>query len=384
MRRVCQARLTYANGLCGLGRRVHSAAFVDTYGQVLADYLKTRSEDALYRASLLSQTFVEHDVGPEEIIALHFEALERAMAAYSYREQARAIGDAHQFLLEVMITYGVKYKEYLELRVRDSLREAEARAAADRQRALDAERAERERAELLTEIAHELRTPLTAAMGSIDLAARHLSHGRTERLTPLLGSAREAMDRLSRLSAELMQATRGEAPQLFPARQNFTSLLDQACSWADPAALDKGVTLTREPGPELVEIWGDADAILSVIGNLLSNAIRYTPAGGVVTVRHGVDNAWCWVEVADTGIGLSPEARSQVFERFYRAPEARALDAQGLGLGLTLVHQLVVAHNGRVEVESTPGAGSAFRVLLPAVATRTESTTDDTRPSVNA
>jgi signal transduction histidine kinase len=356
---------------------MHSPAFIDTYGQVLADYLKTRSEDALYRAALLSQTFVEHGVGPEEIIALHFEALERAMASYSYREQARAIGDAHQFLLEVMITYGVKYKEYLELRVRDSLREAEARAASERQRALDAERAERERVELLTEIAHELRTPLTAAMGSIDLAARHLSHGRTERLTPLLGSAREALDRLSRLSAELMQATRGEAPQLFPARQDFSSLLEQAYSWANPAALDKGVTLTHEGGPAGVEVWGDADALLSVVGNLLANAIRYTPAGGHVTVRHGASDAWCWVEITDTGIGLSPDAQSQIFERFYRAPEARALDAQGLGLGLTLVHQLVAAHNGRVEVESTLDEGSTFRVLLPALGAHTEDANDD-------
>jgi signal transduction histidine kinase len=355
---------------------MHSAAFIDTYMQVLADYLRTRSEDALYRASLLSQTFVEQGVGPEEIIALHFEALERAMEGFSYREQARAIGDAHQFLLEVMIAYGVKYKEYLELRVRDSLREAEARAAAERQRALDAERLERERSEMLTEIAHELRTPLTAAMGSLDLAARHLSHGRTERLTPLLGSAREALDRLSRLSAELMQATRGEAPELTVGRRPFTTLLDQAFSWASPAALDKGVELTREPGPDGVEVWGDADALLSVFGNLLSNAIRYTPAGGRVTVRHGVDEAWCWVEIADTGIGLAPETQAQIFERFYRAPEARALDAQGLGLGLTLVQQLVSAHNGRVEVQSAPGAGSAFRVLLPVAASQTEELRD--------
>src|SRR5215207_3391859 len=196
-------------------------AFMATYGQVLGDYLKTRSEEALYRASLLSQTFVEHGLGPEEIIALHFEALELAMASYSYREQARAIGDAHQFLLEVMIAYGVKYKEYLEMRVRESLREAEARTAAERQRARDAERLERERAELLTEIAHELRTPLTAAMGSLELATRNLSRGRMERVTPLLGSAKEALDRLSRLSAELMQATRGEAPQFTRSRQNL-------------------------------------------------------------------------------------------------------------------------------------------------------------------
>jgi signal transduction histidine kinase len=357
-----------------------NAAFTDTYQQVLANYLTTRGEDALYRASVLSQTFVEQGVGPEEIIALHFEALEQAMTGFSYREQARAIGDAHQFLLEVMIAYGVKYKEFLEQRVRDSLRDAEARAAAERQRALDAERLERARADMLTEIAHELRTPLTAAMGSIDLAARHLSHGRTERLTPLLGSAREAMDRLSRLSAELMQATRGEAPQLSPRRLEFTALLDQAITWAELAAQDKGVDLTREPGPEHVTVWGDADALLSVVGNVLSNAIRYTPAGGQVTVRHGTDHTGCWVEISDTGIGVSDEARARLFERFYRAPEARELDAQGLGLGLTLVNQLVTAHHGRVEVDSTSGVGSTFRIVLPTTAYVTEDATHAAHP----
>jgi signal transduction histidine kinase len=343
--------------------------FADTYSQVLADYLTTRTEASLYRASLLSQTFVEHGLGPEEIIALHFEALEQVMAEYSYRQQARAIGDAHQFLLEVMIAYGVKYKEYLELRVQESMREAEARTAMERQRAIVAEQAERDRAAMLSEIAHELRTPLTAAMGSLDLVARNLSRGRVERISPLLGSAREALDRLSRLSAELMQATRGEAPQLAQSPQNLVDLLDQATTWAQPAAAEKGITLQQSAGPTPVVVIGDADALLSIIGNLLANAIRYTPSGGQVSVRHSCDPEWCQIEITDTGIGIAEEARARIFERFYRAPDARALDAQGLGLGLSLVQQLVLAHGGQIDVESELGIGSTFRVILPIAGT---------------
>jgi signal transduction histidine kinase len=83
-------------------------------------------------------------------------------------------------------------------------------------------------------------------------------------------------------------------------------------------------------------------------------------------VRHTCEDPnWCCVEVIDTGIGLSDEVRERIFERFYRAPDARALDAQGLGLGLNLVQQLVLAHDGRIEVESQPGDGSTFRVYLP-------------------
>src|SRR5579859_5530569 len=87
------------------------------YGEVLGSYMRTHSEEALYRASRLSQVCIESGLGPEDIIALHFEALDPLLNSLPYREQARANGDAQQFLLEVMIAYGVKYKEYLELKL---------------------------------------------------------------------------------------------------------------------------------------------------------------------------------------------------------------------------------------------------------------------------
>src|SRR6185312_2287090 len=89
------------------------------YAVALGDYIRTRSESALFRASVLSQYFVECGYGPDDIIALHFESLEQTLDELSSREQSRAVGDAHQFLLEVMITYGVKYKEFLELKLQE-------------------------------------------------------------------------------------------------------------------------------------------------------------------------------------------------------------------------------------------------------------------------
>jgi signal transduction histidine kinase len=344
----------------------------EAYRAILSEYLRTHSEAALYRVSILSQSLVSSGLGPEDIVALHCESLDRALEGLGYREQARGMSDAQQFLLEVMIAYGVQYKEYLELRLQEAQREAASREALERQRALDAERVGRQKGEILTVIAHELRTPITAARGNLDYARMSLARGQAERLPELLERAREAIDRLSRLSADLVQASRGELPELHLAEHSLGEIVAQSCAWAGETAAAENIVFDREPAPLEAQVLGDADGLLSLFGNLLSNAIRYTPAGGRVSVRQGVDGDWAWVEVRDTGIGISPEAQERIFEKFYRAPEARRAESQGLGLGLSLVRQMVDAHGGRIEVESAQGRGSAFRVSLPLATTRME------------
>lgn len=342
-------------------------ASTDDYAPTLAAYIRDRSEASLYHAALMSQDFIESGLGPEDIVALHVESLDRALAGMTYRERVRASADAHQFLLEIMIAYGVKYKEYVELKLERTLRDAEARAARERERALEMERLQREKSELLAVIAHELRSPITVAKGSLDLAARSLTMGKVDSLPRLIGSAREALERLSRLSGDLVEASRGGIPTLERTPQDLASIVAQACRWVQAAAVTKGLDLSQELGDGTIVVQGNADALLSVFGNLLSNATRYTPAGGKVMVRcRRVEGDAC-VEVSDTGIGMTPEVRERVFEKFYRAPDARRVEAQGLGLGLSLVQQLVKAHDGRVEVDSVPEQGTTFRVILPCV-----------------
>src|SRR5690349_13671674 len=146
--------------------REPEGTMIEAYAPALDDYLKTHSEGALYQASLLSQRCIDGGLGPEDIIALHCEALDQVLAGYAPRVRLRASDDANQFLLEMMIGYGVRYREYVELKLTESLRNAEARTELERRRALDAERAQRDKSELLTVVAHELRTPLTAVKGS--------------------------------------------------------------------------------------------------------------------------------------------------------------------------------------------------------------------------
>src|SRR5437763_211051 len=117
----------------------HDISVAD-YEGILDTYLRLHSEDALYQASVLSQACIESGLGPEDIIALHFDALSQLLKGRSYYDQARASGDAQQFLLEIMIAYGVKFKEFLELKLQETLRDAESRAGRERERAMEAER----------------------------------------------------------------------------------------------------------------------------------------------------------------------------------------------------------------------------------------------------
>jgi signal transduction histidine kinase len=134
------------------------------------------------------------------------------------------------------------------------------------------------------------------------------------------------------------------------------------------AAKAKGVAWeTAIPG-QLPEIWIDPERMRQVLGSLLSNAIKYTAAGGVIRVVAGHEGGWVWIRVEDTGRGIASEEREKIFTPFYRV--GRADDGvQGMGLGLTIARDLVVAHGGRIGVESAPGVGSAFTVWLPLEAT---------------
>jgi signal transduction histidine kinase len=313
---------------------------------------------------LLSQRFIEEGLGPEEIIAIHAEAVEAATAGLGYRERARASTDALQFLLEMMIAYGVQYQAYLDLRLREREREIEARLDLERQRVVDAEQSEREKEEILATISHELRTPITAALGNIDLARRALDRQQPERLPNRLNLARDALGRLSRLTDDLVGASQDGLPMLIPGPLAAGEIFKQACIFARAMADEKRIRLTVEDIGACGAV-GDADALLTLFGNLLSNAIRYTPDGGRIEARCGVEGPWVWFSITDSGIGMTADTKARIFEKFYRDPDARRAEPRGLGLGLSIAQRLVAAHGGRMDVESQPGQGSTFRVWLP-------------------
>jgi len=131
------------------------------------------------------------------------------------------------------------------------------------------------------------------------------------------------------------------------------------------ATTDASVSDALERQVRSAPVEGDPERLAQVLDNLFSNAVRYTDPGGRLTVRCGVRRGEAVLEVEDSGIGIAPEHQARVFDRFWRAPGARERTADGSGVGLAVVSELVRAHGGRVELASRPGRGSTFSVLLP-------------------
>lgn len=347
------------------------------YARTLKAYLKDRSEEALYSASLLSEHIVQSGLGPEDIVALHFEVLPALLDEVPPRARVIAVSDAHQFLLEVMIAYGARYREYLELKLVESVRTAEEAAARVQEEAQQAGEREEQMRQALMIITHELRNPLTAARGSVDLALRSLVGKNVDRLPLLLDSAKEALDRLSNLTGQLAEVSHNEGLTLHQVRVNVNPLVQQAVGWAMPSAGSKGLTLVFNTPPIGVAVHADPDALLSVFGNLVANAVRYTPKGGRIEVTTFSDGDCAVVSVRDSGVGISPDDLQHIFERFYRSDQARKLVAEGMGLGLALAKQLVEAHGGSIAVESSVGVGSTFTVWLPLAGEEKDGDCDD-------
>jgi two-component system phosphate regulon sensor histidine kinase PhoR len=128
------------------------------------------------------------------------------------------------------------------------------------------------------------------------------------------------------------------------------------------------ISLVNEVGQAADKVRADEEGLTLIISNLIDNAIKYTPAGGQVTIRRRSEGDQTKIDVSDTGVGISPEHHARLFERFYRVDKARSQELGGTGLGLSIVKHLAQAMGGRVSVESAPQQGSTFTVTLPTVA----------------
>jgi signal transduction histidine kinase len=234
-------------------------------------------------------------------------------------------------------------------------------------RAESAERSEREKLEVLAMIAHELGNPLTVALGNMQVAARYLDAEDISMIRRLVAESKDALESLAHLTGQIIAASRGDDLALVIEPINLSEPLKIVQTWAAKAASEKSLNLEfRLPeGPLLVH--ADKDAVLSILNNLLTNAIRYTPTGGSVAVSCGTDPAAAWVRVSDTGIGISFEEQEHIFDKFFRSEEAKNLESHGLGMGLNIAHRLATAQQGNLTVESAPGKGSRFTLRLPLV-----------------
>lgn len=226
------------------------------------------------------------------------------------------------------------------------------------------ERLEQMRRDFVANTSHELKTPV----GAVSLLAEAVESAADdpEQVRRFASRLQAEADRLAGLTARIMNLSRLQAAD------ELAVMTDLSVDEVVASAVDAHAVQAQSAGVELIRggerglhVRGDAQILVEALGNLIANAILYSPSGSRVGI--GVKSVDDVVEIAvtDQGIGISEVDQQRIFERFYRADPARARRTGGSGLGLSIVAAIVNGHGGRVELETSPGQGAAFRVLLP-------------------
>ena len=252
----------------------------------------------------------------------------------------------------------------LTLRQRRFAEELEGKVAVATERLRELDQA---KTEFLSVVAHELRTPLTALQGFSELLlSRTLS---PERATRFLNHVHGEAERLGRIVTELLDLSRIEAGRELEIRREAVDLAEVIERNVDLFAVEhRHHRFEWTLAPAAPPLSADRDAVDRMLKNLLSNAVKYSPRGGRVAVAAGPAAdlpGMLELSVEDDGVGIPATHLPRIFDRYVRVPNPQTASARGLGLGLCLVKALAEAHGGHVEVESLPGKGSRFRLLLP-------------------
>jgi len=228
-------------------------------------------------------------------------------------------------------------------------------------------RLEQVRSEFVANASHELKTPITAIRGLVETLIEDGSLPADKR-TRFLQKIKDQSLRLSSIVTDLLALSRLESKESELARESFDlrQVLQGVVKQFRPTAEDRGIELKIQVPAAAAPHLGDREALGQLVGNLLDNALKYTPAGGEVWIRLRRQGGETTIEVQDTGIGIEPQDQERIFERFYRVDKARSRELGGTGLGLSIVKHIARAQGGYVTVDSVPGAGSTFRVFLPA------------------
>ncbi len=225
---------------------------------------------------------------------------------------------------------------------------------------------EQMRRDFISDISHELRTPLSFLQGYTEALIEGLAQTEAERME-YLGSILDEIYRLRRLVLELLDLAQLESGQLSMARDplSLTGLIRRVYQKLEPLARDGGQHFSLVLPEEEISVLGDKDRLEQVLLNLLSNALRFTPERGKISLLAEVEEDYVRVKVVDTGVGIPEEDLPYIWERFYKVEKSRARESGGTGLGLSIVKNIVEAHGGTVAVQSEPGAGSTFSFTLP-------------------
>ena len=323
--------------------------------------------------------------------AIQIAARVRSLRADDVREakvsagQARIVGFAALALALLAGIAGTILVVEAQRR-RETQRERERLLKRTRTQNQDLRRIDREKDSFIASISHELRTPLTSILGYTELIGDDATN-LSEQQQRFLAIVDRNAERLLRLVNDLLLAAQidaGSELEIERGEVDLRALAAHAVESAGPAASMEDIEL-RLSADQPVVIEGDEVRIAQVIDNLLSNAIKFTPNGGRVAVHLSSDEETARLEVADTGMGMTPDEQSRLFERFYRTESATHGAIQGSGLGLAISQAIAHAHGGAITLESETGVGSTFTLAIPlmspdAVSATAAESTQSSRP----
>lgn len=221
-------------------------------------------------------------------------------------------------------------------------------------------------ANILSMISHELRTPLNTINGFLEIVLEGLVGELTPKQREFLGYAHTSTQHLTRLVEDVLLMSKADAGQflLRLAPLDLGAAIGRTVAALQTSAEASQITLTARQEGALSSVLADELRIQQVLNNLLGNALKFTPAGGSVTITAAVYGMQARVSVCDTGAGLAADELERVFERFYQSPSTAGSGA-GSGLGLAIARLIVQQHGGRIWAEQRAGGGAVFRFTLP-------------------
>jgi two-component system sensor histidine kinase BaeS len=222
-----------------------------------------------------------------------------------------------------------------------------------------------QRRQMTADIAHELRTPISVILGHADAVHDHVLPPSNETFEVI----RDEALRLDRMVDDLRTLSRADAGELtvHPQDVDPATALDGAAAAHQPGAQSMGVEIRVDVAPDLPRIHVDPDRMAQVLGNLVTNALRYSPAGGVVSLIGKMEAGDVVIGVRDYGSGIEAQDLPHIFDRFYRTDKSRQRESGGSGLGLAIAKSLVEIQGGRIWAESTPGEGATLWMSFPPI-----------------
>jgi signal transduction histidine kinase len=330
-------------------------------GQGVAGKVAAEAKALYIRDARQDPTFVPFDPTVRSLLVVPMISKDKVIGALCIDDdKPDAFSSDDGRLLTIAAAQAAVAIENAQLYESSKKRAEELAKAYDELQALD-----RLQREFVQNVSHELRTPLTFIKGYVELMLEEAMGELSEPQWNGLQIVAQRTDAMTRLINNLLSLQQVEMESLRPTRVSLAEVATTVLESAEAAATKAGIVLEAEIPETLPSVWADRNCLEQVFDNLLGNAIKFSPAGGKITVCIREEGEYLRVAVSDMGIGIANDQLEKIFERFYQVNGSPTRRFGGTGLGLALVKKAIEAHRGRVWAESQEGQGSTFFFTLP-------------------